>query len=77
MELVKKNTGPELSISEAKLLPQDSLQGHVRVGAETQLPLAALPSVSSCVPECKVVSYPVIPSTLLKTLLQPKVGLGP
>lgn len=37
MEHVKKGTGPELPISDAKLLPQDSLQDHVRIGVKTQL----------------------------------------
>lgn len=65
VEHVKKSIDPELPISEAKFLPQDPMQDHVRGGVKTQLPLAALLSVFfqyNCVPECKVVFYPVIPS---------------
>lgn len=38
VEHVKKSTGPELPIREAKLLPQDPVQDHVRGGVKTQLP---------------------------------------
>lgn len=61
MEHVNKTTGPELPISEAKLLPQDPVKDHVRGGVKTQLPSAALPLCLPSITECKAVSYPVIP----------------